>query len=195
MRLACRCTWCLRSPRLSLRGRLCGERCSRLTSSLTQLITVASVLPRESGDLECRTVLERTVRSCLTCGGVHALVRPASAEDPSRGSCHLGEAYGVGALRQNTIVPGDRSGPTCGMATAGWSAPFTVRGKIDVVVCDAGSDVGDRKRVYVWWDGKQADAALMLLLSRLLKGSVGAMHRSVGNLSCRRLPRACGRRT
>ena len=64
------------------------------------------------------------------------------------------------------------------MATAGWSAPFTVRGEIEVVVGDDGSDVGDRKRVYVWWDGKQADAALMLLLSRLLKGSVGATHRS-----------------
>ena len=137
------------------------------------LMTVSSVLPSGSRNLAQQVKLEKTIREYLDKRGVQSLVRIVTASDPFEGGLRLIEAYGLGPLVPNTIVLGDSGEPSrreqyCQMITN------IHKSKRNIVIFRANpqSSFGLRRRLDVWWGGKQENGSLMLLLAYLLRTDI-----------------------
>ncbi len=136
------------------------------------LITVSSVLPRGSRDVGQQTAMEKTIVEYLERRGVRALVRIVTASDPFEGALQLVETYGIGPLVPNTLVLGDseevsRRESYCRLISQAHSAKRNV-----VILRESERGFGARRRIDVWWGGRQANGGLMLLLSDLLRNNI-----------------------
>ena len=134
------------------------------------LITVASVLPRDSCNVARQAILEKRIRDYLERRGVRSLVRLLTASDPFEGAEKLVETYGLGSVVPNTILLGDSEDPSkreryCQMIA------YMHRAKRNVVILRENPDrhFGQCSRIDVWWGGMQANGKLMLILSYLLR--------------------------
>jgi amino acid transporter len=137
------------------------------------LITVSSVLPIGSRDVGQQASMEKTIREYLERRGVRALVRIVTAPDPFEGARQLVETYGIGPLVPNTIVLGDTEEPKhrdryCQLLTELHCAHR------NVVIFRENHELrfGRRRRIDVWWGGRQSNGGLMLLLADLLRTNI-----------------------
>ena len=135
------------------------------------LMTVTSVLPSGSGDAPRRLSLEGTIRDYLQKHNVRALVRLVTAPDPFEGALRLVETYGLGPLVPNTVLLGDSEAEEkrdryCQTITTLHEAQRNV-----VILRDNGG-FHRRKKIDVWWGGRQANGSLMLLLAYLLRNHI-----------------------
>ena len=136
------------------------------------LVTVSSVLPSGSRDMGQQATLEQTIVEYLERRGVRALVRIVTASDPFEGALQLMETYGIGPLVPNTLVLGDseeasRRESYCRLIAQAHSAKRNV-----VILRETERGFGARRRIDVWWGGRQANGGLMLLLADLLRNNI-----------------------
>jgi len=147
-----------------------------LANAFTQnrgLITVSSVLPRESRDLMQQEHLERTISDYLAERGVQALVRLLTAADPFEGAERLVEVYGLGPLAPNTLLLGNSEQPQrlsgyCRLIRRLYQAQRNVL----IFRDDPERGFGRRRRIDVWWGGLHRNGGLMVLLAYLLQASI-----------------------
>ena len=137
------------------------------------LMTVSSVLPSGSRNLGQQVKLEKTIRDYLDKRGVQSLVRVVTANNPFDGALRLIEAYGLGPLVPNTIVLGDSEEPSrreqyCQMIASIHNS------KRNIVIFreNTKNSFGLRRRIDVWWGGRQNNGSLMLLLAYLLRTDI-----------------------
>ncbi|MEM9213555.1 MAG: amino acid permease [Cyanobacteria bacterium P01_F01_bin.150] len=137
------------------------------------LVTVSSVLPSGSRDVGQQTNMEQTIRDYLDRRGVQALVRIVTAPDPFEGAMQLVETYGIGPLVPNTILLGDSEESTRRDAYCGLIAQLH-QAQRNVVILRENSDrrFGRKRRIDVWWGGRQDNGGLMLLLADLLCSNI-----------------------
>ena len=137
------------------------------------LVTVSSVLPSGSRDVGQQTHMEQTIRDYLDRRGVQALVRIVTASDPFKGAMQLVETYGIGPLVPNTILLGDSEDPARRDAYCELIAQLH-QAKRNIVILRENPDqqFGKRKRIDVWWGGRQDNGGLMLLLADLLRSNI-----------------------
>ncbi|MGF1536505.1 MAG: amino acid permease [Elainellaceae cyanobacterium] len=136
------------------------------------LITVSSVLPSGSRDVGQQAAMEKTIGEYLERRGVRALVRIVTASDPFEGALRLVETYGIGPLVPNTLVLGDseeesRRESYCHLIAQAHRAKRNV-----IILREHERSFGARRRIDVWWGGRQANGGLMLLLADLLRNNI-----------------------
>ncbi|MGF1513801.1 MAG: amino acid permease [Elainellaceae cyanobacterium] len=136
------------------------------------LITISSVLPSGSRDVGQQATMEKTIVEYLERRGVRALVRIVTASDPFEGALQLVETYGIGPLVPNTLVLGDseeasRRQSYCNLITQAHRAKRNI-----VILREHERGFGARRRIDVWWGGRQANGGLMLLLADLLRSNI-----------------------
>ncbi|MEO0406409.1 MAG: amino acid permease [Cyanobacteria bacterium P01_A01_bin.135] len=136
------------------------------------LVTVSSVLPSGSRDMGQQAAMEQTIVEYLERRGVQALVRIVTAADPFEGALQLMEIYGIGPLVPNTLLLGDseeasRRDSYCHLISQAHSAQRNV-----VILRETERGFGARRRIDVWWGGRQANGGLMLLLADLLRNNI-----------------------
>lgn len=137
------------------------------------LVTVSSVLPSGSRDVGQQTNMEQTIREYLDRRGVQALVRIVTASDPFEGAMQLVETYGIGPLVPNTILLGDSEESDRREAYCGLIAQLH-QAQRNVVILRENSDrqFGRKRRIDVWWGGRQDNGGLMLLMADLLCSNI-----------------------
>ena len=133
------------------------------------IITVASVIARDTRDVAQQAELEQSIRGYLEQRNVQALVRVISAPDPFDGAERLVETYGLGPLVPNTVLLGDSEEPSSRDRYCQMIAQLH-QAKRSLVVLRENPErqFGRRRRVDVWWGGLRANGSLMLLLAYLL---------------------------
>lgn len=137
------------------------------------LMTVSSVLPSGSRGLAQQVKLEKTIRDYLRKRGVQALVRVVTAADPFEGALRLVETYGLGPLVPNTIVLGDSEEPSRREQYCQAIAQIYSSNRNLVIFRENRQlGLGFRRRIDVWWGGKQNNGSLMLLLAYLLRTDI-----------------------
>ncbi len=136
------------------------------------LMTVASVVPPNTVNLDRQQKMESSVREFLLDKGINCLVRVVSAPDPFEGGVRLVETYGIGNLYPNTFVLGDSLNPE-----------HTDRyGRMVAKIHEAHRNVliirenevrkfGLYRKIDIWWAGLKGNGALMILLGHLIKKS------------------------
>lgn len=137
------------------------------------LMTVSSVLPSGSRDLQQQQKLEKTIYEYLRKRGIKALARVVTADDPFEGAVRLVETYGLGPLVPNTVVMGDSEQPES--RTAFCNAIAEIHGsRRNLVIFHENQQYGFgfRRKIDVWWSGMQANGSLMLLLAYLLRTDI-----------------------
>jgi hypothetical protein len=136
-------------------------------------MTVSSVLPSGSRGLAQQVKLEKTIRDYLRKRGVQALVRVVTAADPFEGALRLVETYGLGPLVPNTIVLGDSEEPSRREQYCQAIAQIYSSNRNLVIFRENRQlGLGFRRRIDVWWGGKQNNGSLMLLLAYLLRTDI-----------------------
>ena len=137
------------------------------------LLTVSSVLPSGSRDLQQQQKLERTILEYLRKRGVKALTRVVTADDPFEGAVRLVETYGLGPLVPNTIVMGDSEQPERREGFCNAIAEIHAS-KRNLVIFHENQQqgFGFRRKIDVWWGGMQSNGSLMLLLAYLLRTDI-----------------------
>jgi amino acid transporter len=142
------------------------------------LITVTSVLPSGSRDVQQQSKLEDTIRDYLRRNGIQALVRLITAPEPFAGAEQLVEAYGIGPLVPNVILLGDTEEPKNRDRYCQMIATFH-KAQRNVVIFretpDHPFEAAQSKRhqqIDVWWGGLEHNGALMLILADLLRTSL-----------------------
>lgn len=137
------------------------------------LVTVSSVLPSGSRDVGQQTNMEETIREYLNRRGVQALVRIVTAPDPFEGAMQLVETYGIGPLVPNTILLGDSEQAARRESYCDLIAQLH-QAKRNVVILRENSDrqFGRKRRIDVWWGGRQDNGGLMLLMADLLCNNI-----------------------
>ncbi|MEL6494008.1 MAG: amino acid permease [Cyanobacteria bacterium J06623_7] len=137
------------------------------------LLTVSSVLPSGSRDLQQQQKLEKTILEYLRKRGVRALTRVVTADDPFEGAVRLVETYGLGPLVPNTVVMGDSEQPE---RRAGFCQAIAEihASKRNLVIFHENQQqgFGFRRKIDVWWGGMQSNGSLMLLLAYLLRTDI-----------------------
>ena len=137
------------------------------------LMTVSSVLPSGSRDLNQQQKLEKTIRDYLQKRSVRALVRIVSADDPFEGAVRLVETYGLGPLVPNTVVMGDSEQPERRESFCNAIAEIHASQRNVVIFHENhSSGFGFRRTIDVWWGGRQSNGSLMLLLAYLLRTDI-----------------------
>lgn len=137
------------------------------------LVTVSSVLPSGSRDVGQQTNMEQTIRDYLDRRGVQALVRIVTASDPFEGAMQLVETYGIGPLVPNTILLGDSEEGSRREAYCGLIAQLHQARRNVVILRENGDrQFGRKRRIDVWWGGRQDNGGLMLLLADLLCNNI-----------------------
>ena len=137
------------------------------------LVTVSSVLPSGSRDVGQQTNMEQTIRDYLDRRGVQALVRIVTASDPFEGAMQLVETYGIGPLVPNTILLGDSEEGNRRDAYCGLIAQLHQARRNVVILRENGDrQFGRKRRIDVWWGGRQDNGGLMLLLADLLCNNI-----------------------
>ncbi|MGB3612356.1 MAG: amino acid permease, partial [Elainellaceae cyanobacterium] len=136
------------------------------------LVTVSSVLPSGSRDVGQQAAMEQTIVEYLERRGVRALVRIVTAADPFEGALQLVETYGIGPLVPNTLVLGDSEKAShresyCRLIAQAHRAKRNV-----VILRESERGFGARRRIDIWWGGRQANGGLMLLLADLLRNNI-----------------------
>ncbi len=147
-----------------------------LANALTQnrgLITISSILPRDSRNVQQQTKMEATIREYIGKRGVQALVRLVTAKNLFEGASQLLEIYGIGPLIPNTFILGASSDAEhrqsyCKLITKIHQA------QRNVIILRENSDLGFgfRRRVDIWWGGLNSNGGLMLLLAYLLRSNL-----------------------
>ena len=137
------------------------------------LMTVSSVLPSGSRDLQQQQKLESTILEYLRKRGVKALTRVVTAEDPFDGAVKLVETYGLGPLVPNTVVMGDSEAPERRAGFCNAIAEIHAS-KRNLVIFHENQQqgFGFRRKIDVWWGGMQSNGSLMLLLAYLLRTDI-----------------------
>jgi len=137
------------------------------------LMTVSSVLPSGSRDLQQQQKLEKTILDYLRKRGVRALTRVVTADDPFDGAVKLVETYGLGPLVPNTIVMGDSEEPERREGFCNAIAEIHAS-KRNLVIFHENQQqgFGFRRKIDVWWGGMQSNGSLMLLLAYLLRTDI-----------------------
>ncbi|MEL6440548.1 MAG: amino acid permease [Cyanobacteria bacterium J06621_8] len=137
------------------------------------LMTVSSVLPSGSRDLQQQQHLEKTIYEYLCKRGIRALVRVVTAEDPFDGAVRLVETYGLGPLVPNTVVMGDSEQPERREAFCQSIAEIHASNRNIVIFHEnQPQGFGFRRKIDVWWGGMQANGSLMLILAYLLRTDI-----------------------
>ena len=137
------------------------------------LMTVSSVLPSGSRDLNQQLKLEKTIRDYLQRRNVRALVRIVTADDPFEGAVRLVETYGLGPLVPNTVVMGDSEQPARRESFCNAIAEIHASQRNVVIFHENhSSGFGFRRTIDVWWGGMQSNGSLMLLLAYLLRTDI-----------------------
>ena len=136
------------------------------------LLTVSSVLPSGSRDLQQQQQLEKTIREYLRKKGIRALTRVITADDPFAGAVKLVETYGLGPLVPNTIVMGDSEQPEHRGSFCQAIAEIHASNRNVVIFHENQQVFGFRRNIHVWWGGMQSNGSLMLLLAYLLRTDI-----------------------
>ncbi len=136
------------------------------------MLTVATVLPRESMTEERVLSMQSTIRDYLEARGVQSLVRVVAAEDTFAGADMLVRHYGLGNVVPNTILLGDTEKPEhraayCRMVTGFHNA----RRNVLILQDDMEMRFGEKQRIDVWWGGLNLNGGLMMILAYLLQTS------------------------
>ncbi len=136
------------------------------------LMTVASILPAESVDLDRQKKMESSVREFLLDKGINSLVRIISAVSPYEGGRMLVEVYGVGSLYPNTVVLGDTQEKNHLPDYARMISKF-YEAKRNVLIIRENEikKFGFKRRIDIWWAGLKGNGALMILLAYQMKKS------------------------
>lgn len=137
------------------------------------LITVATVLARDSVTTERQVSMEATIQDYLEKRGVSALVRVVPADSPFEGARSLVEVYGLGSLVPNTIILGDSQQEETRKEFTELTGVFRkAQRNVLIVRADSDREYGERKVIHVWWGGLQRNGGLMMVLAYLLKTSL-----------------------
>ncbi len=136
------------------------------------LLTVASILPAETIDLDRQKKMEASVREFLLDKGINSLVRIISAENPYEGGRRLVEVYGLGSLYPNTVVLGDTQEKDHLPEYSRMISKF-YEAKRNVLIIRENEikKFGTKQRIDIWWAGLKGNGALMILLAYQMKQS------------------------
>ncbi len=137
------------------------------------LMTVATVVHRETGSMDRFKAMERTIHSYLIKKGVSSLVRVVAAQEAFDGARHLVDTYGLGALVPNTILLGDSEEPGqhaafCKMITHFYRA----RRNTLIIRYNEERGFGAHRRIDIWWGGMNKNGSLMKIIAYLLSSSI-----------------------
>ena len=143
-----------------------------LANAFTQnrgLITVSSILPKDSRDIRQQIQMEKTVIEYIEKRGVKALVRLVTAPNLIDGTLQLLETYGIGPLIPNTFLLGashdfKHRESYCKLITEIHQA----QRNIIILQQNSTRDFALRQQIDVWWGGLDSNGGLMLLLAYLL---------------------------
>ena len=136
------------------------------------LITVASILPEGSRNLEQRQKSESMIRGYMEQRGVEGLVRLVMAQDRFAGAEQLVQTYGLGPLVPNTVLLGasqetDKLERYCDMV-----ASFYRAGRNVLIVQDNPEQgCGRFQQIDVWVSDLQSGGGFKLILAYLLQTS------------------------
>jgi len=138
------------------------------------LLTIASVLPKDSVRPGRRIEMADTVQEFLEKKGVLALVRVVDAEDRHEGIRQFVESYGLGSVVPNTIVLGPNTDNEtfpgyCSLIDSLHAA----RRNVLIYTEGDGRGHGERARIDVWWGGLHRNGGLMMVLAYLLRSGIG----------------------
>ena len=136
------------------------------------LMTVASVIPSDTMDLNRQQQVQVKVREYLLNHGINSMVKVISASTPYKGGELLTEAYGLGSLYPNTIVVGDSSQEDTFPEYCRMLKTFHQAKRNVLIVRDPAEDKDFRyNRIIVWSAGLKGNGALMIILAHLLNQS------------------------
>lgn len=147
-----------------------------LANALTQdrgLVTVSSILPSDSRDIQQQMRMEATIKEYIEKQGVKALVRLVTAPNLFDGTSQLLETYGIGPLIPNTFLLGashdlEHRESYCQLITKIYNS------QRNVIILQENSDrgFGLRQQIDIWWGGLNSNGGLMLLLAYLLSSDL-----------------------
>lgn len=133
------------------------------------LMTVASIVPSGTMNLERQQILETKIKEFLLNKGIVGLVRVVSAPDPFEGGIRLAEVYGLGNINPNTFVLGDTleeaNLPNYALMV---SKIFEAKRNVLIVRDNEKPQTSRRKKIDIWWAGLKGNGSLMLVLGHLL---------------------------
>ena len=136
------------------------------------MMTVASIIPKDSVDLDRQKKMEQNVHEFLLDKGINCLVRIISAENPYEGGRRLVEVYGLGSLAPNTIVLGDTKMKE---HLANYSQMvakfFEARRNVLIIKENENTYSSIERRIDIWWAGLKGNGALMILLAYQIRQS------------------------
>jgi amino acid transporter len=136
------------------------------------LMTVASIVPSGTMNLERQQSLEKNIREFLLNKGIVGLVRVVSAPDPFEGGIRLAEVYGLGNLYPNTFVLGDTLEEShLDRYAAMVTKIHEAKRNLLIVRDNEAQNFGDFKQIDIWWAGLKGNGALMLVLGHLMSKS------------------------
>ncbi len=146
-----------------------------LANALTQnrgLITVSSVLPLGSRNVQQQSKMEGTIREYIEKQNVQTLVRLVTAPSLLEGASQLLETYGIGPLIPNTFLLGASHQPEHRESYCELITKIHRAGRNVIILQEREGGLAFRRQVDVWWGGLNRNGGLMLLLAYLLSSAL-----------------------
>lgn len=136
------------------------------------LMTVASIIPKDTVELNRQRKMEQNVHEFLLDKGINCLVRIISAENPYEGGRRLIEVYGLGSLTPNTIVLGDTKEEQHLLNYGQMISKFFEAKRNVLIIKEKENLVSSiQRRIDIWWAGLKGNGALMILLAYQIRQS------------------------
>lgn len=138
------------------------------------LLSVASVLPKDSMKPNQIFQMRNHIRTYLSKQGIECLVKVITAENPFIGVTHIAESYGLGALQPNTIIIGESETPDSKSQYCEMIQRFYELNKNVLIVHKGSQEVafGNKLRIDIWWGGLKGNGGLMMILAHLINNSI-----------------------
>ena len=136
------------------------------------LMTVATVVPPNTINLERQQSMESNIREFLLNKGINCLVRIVSAPNIFKGGIRLVETYGLGNLYPNTFVLGNTENVEHLKDYSKLvSKIYEANRNVLIVKDNEKRKFGFYERIDIWWAGLKGNGALMILLTHLITKS------------------------
>lgn len=136
------------------------------------LMTVTTVIPPDSVNLERQQTMEAKIHEFLLNKGIKCLVRIISAPNVFEGGIRLVETYGLGNLYPNTFVLGATEHPEHIDKYSNLISKMHEANRNVLIVKDNEKrKFGFYDRIDIWWAGLKGNGSLMLVLGHLITKS------------------------
>ena len=136
------------------------------------LMTVATVIPPNSINLERQQSMEANIREFLLNKGINCLVRIVSASNVFKGGIQLIETYGLGNLFPNTFVLGNTENQDHIKEYSRFvSKIYEANRNVMIVKDNEKRKFGFYEKIDIWWAGLKGNGSLMILITHLITQS------------------------